>query len=93
VPQDCWLVVVLAQNERHHGPSDAQRFRLCCLMLDWQVRNCFLNDLRARFWRIGAPMLDLEKNWGPLFLHEYIKLEVRSWRSTLSSFSSMYCAS
>jgi hypothetical protein len=92
VPRDCWLVVVLAQNERYHGWSDVQLFLFCCLMLDGRVRKRFLNDLRARFWRKGAPTLDLEKNWGPLFLHEYIKLEGRSWRSTLSSTSSMYCA-
>jgi hypothetical protein len=33
VPQDCWLVVVLAQKERYHGWSDAQQFCFCCLML------------------------------------------------------------
>jgi hypothetical protein len=38
-------------------------------------------------------MLDLEKNWEPLFAHEYIKLEGPSWRSTLSITSSMYCDS
>jgi hypothetical protein len=25
-PRDCWLVVALGQNERHHGWSDAQQF-------------------------------------------------------------------
>jgi hypothetical protein len=74
VPRDCWLVVVLAQNERYHGRSDAQRFRFCYLMLDGRVRKRFLNDLRARFWQKGAPTLDLEKNCLYLFLHEYIKL-------------------
>jgi hypothetical protein len=93
VPRDCWLVVVLAQNERYHGRSDAQRFRFCCLMLNRPVRKRFLNDLRGRFLRKGAPTLDLEKNRGPLFLHEYIKLEGRSWRSTLLSTLLMYCAS
>jgi hypothetical protein len=34
VPRDCWLVVVLAQNERYHGRWDAQQFRFCGLMLD-----------------------------------------------------------
>jgi hypothetical protein len=92
VPRDCWLVVALAQNERYHGWSDAQRFRFCCLMLDWQVRKRFLNDLRARFWRKGAAKLDLEKNREPLFLHEYKKVEGRIWPITLSSTSSMYCA-
>jgi hypothetical protein len=29
-----------------------------------------------RFWQKGAPTLDLEKNWGATFLHEYIKLKV-----------------
>jgi hypothetical protein len=70
MPRDCWLVVVLAQNERYHGRSDAQRFRFCCLMLDERVRKLFLNDLRARFWRKGAPTLALEKNCLYLFLHE-----------------------
>jgi hypothetical protein len=36
--------------------------------------------------------LDLEKNRGATFLHEYVKLEGRSWRNTLSSTSSVYCA-
>jgi hypothetical protein len=47
VPRDYWLVVVLAQNERYHGRSDAQRFRFWCLMLDGQVRKRFFNDLSA----------------------------------------------
>jgi hypothetical protein len=70
VSRDCWLVVVLAQNERYHGRLDAQRFRFCCLMLDRRMRKFYLNDLRVRFWQKGAPTLDLEKNLGPLFLHE-----------------------
>jgi hypothetical protein len=70
VPRDCWLVVVLAQNEHYHGRSDAQRFRFCCLMLDGRVRKRFLNDLQVHFWRKGAPTLDLEKNCLYLFLHE-----------------------
>jgi hypothetical protein len=37
--------------------------------------------------------LDLEKNWKATFLHEYIKLEGRSGRNTLSRSSSVYCAS
>jgi hypothetical protein len=93
VPRDCWLVVVFAQNECYNGRSNAQRFRFCCLMLDWQVRERFLNNLRARFWRKEAQTLDLEKNWGPLLLHEYLKLEGWSWCSTLTGTSSMYCAS
>jgi hypothetical protein len=93
VPGYCWLVVVLGQNERCHGPSDAQRFCFCCLTLDRQVRKRFLNGLRACFWQKGAPTLDLEKNWGATFLHEYIKLEGRSWRNALSSTSSVQCAS
>jgi hypothetical protein len=31
VPQDCWLVVVLGQNEHRHGWWGGQRFRFCCL--------------------------------------------------------------
>jgi hypothetical protein len=67
VPWDCWLVVALAQNERYHGRSDAQRFRFCCLMLDRQVRKRFLNNLQARFGLKGASTMDLEKNWGDRF--------------------------
>jgi hypothetical protein len=37
--------------------------------------------------------LDLEKNRGATFLHEYIKLEGRSWRNALSSTSSVHFAS
>jgi hypothetical protein len=65
VSRDCWLVVVLAQNEHYHGRSDARLFRFCCLMLDRHVRKRFLNDLRGRYgkkelqrwiWRkIGRP--------------------------------------
>jgi hypothetical protein len=33
VPPDCWLVVVLDQNEHCHGWSDAQRFCFCCCCL------------------------------------------------------------
>jgi hypothetical protein len=33
VPRDCWLVVVLGQNERCHGWSDAQQFCFCCRCL------------------------------------------------------------
>jgi hypothetical protein len=65
----------------------------CCMMLDQRVRKRFWNDLHARFWRKGSPTLDLEKNRRATFLHEYIKLEVRSWRNALSSTSSMHCAS
>ncbi len=90
---DCRLVVVLGQNECCHGRSDAQRFYFCCMTLDRRVRKRFWNDLRARFWRKGAPTLDLEQNPGAIFLHEYIKLEGGSWRNTLSSTSSVYCAS
>ena len=42
VPQDCWLVVVLAQNERGHGRSDGQQFCFCGLMRDGRVRKRFL---------------------------------------------------
>jgi hypothetical protein len=63
------------------------------MTLDWRVRKRFWNDLRARFWQKGAPTLDLEKNWGATCLHEYIKLEGRSWRNTLSSTSLVHCAS
>ena len=63
VPRDCWLVVVLAQNERYHGWSDAQRFRFCCLMRDGGVRKRFLIDLHERFWQKGATTGNLEKNW------------------------------
>jgi hypothetical protein len=69
----CWLVVVLGQKEHCHGQSDAQRFCFCCSMRDARARKRFLNDLRACFWQKGAPTLDLEKNWGAAFLHEYIK--------------------
>jgi hypothetical protein len=51
------------------------------------------NDLRARFWQKGAPTFDLEKNRGANFLHEYIKLESRSWCNALSSTSPVHCAS
>jgi hypothetical protein len=37
--------------------------------------------------------MDLEKNWGAAFLHEYIKLEGRSWHNALSSTSSVHCDS
>jgi hypothetical protein len=93
VPQYCWLVVVLGQNERCHGWSDAQQFYFCCMTLDRRVRKRFRNDLLSRFWQKGAPTLDLEKNRGETFLHEYIKLEGRSWRNALLSTSSVHCAS
>jgi hypothetical protein len=73
-PRDCWLVVVLAQNERYHGRSDVLQFHFCCLMPDGRVRKRFLNDYVRDFWQKRAPTLDLEKNWWYLFLHEYIKL-------------------
>jgi hypothetical protein len=37
--------------------------------------------------------LDLEKNRGATFLDEYIELEGRSWRNTLSSTSPVHCSS
>jgi hypothetical protein len=49
VPRDCWLVVVLAQNERYHGWSDAQRFRFCYLMLDGRVRKRFFERFAHAF--------------------------------------------
>jgi hypothetical protein len=63
------------------------------MTLDRRVRKRFWNDLRACFWRKGAPTLNLEKNRVATFLRECIKLEGRSWRNTLSSTSSVYCAS
>jgi hypothetical protein len=93
VPRYCWLVVVLGQNERCHDRSDAQLFCFCCMTLDRRVRKRFWNDLQARFWQKGAPMLDLEKNQGATFLHEYIKLEGQSWCNALSSISLVHCAS
>jgi hypothetical protein len=84
---------VLGQKERCHGRSDAQRFYFCCMTLDRRVRKRFWNDLGERFWRKGAPTLDLEKNRGATFLNEYIKLEGRIWRNTLPSTSSVHCAS
>jgi hypothetical protein len=71
-PLDCWLVVVLGQNERCHGRSDAPRFCFCCSMHDARARKRFLIDLRAIFLRKGAPTLDLENYCLYLFLHEYI---------------------
>jgi hypothetical protein len=62
-------------------------------MLDRKVRKRFWNDLRARFWRKGAQTLDLEKNHGSPFFHEYIKLEVWSWCNALLSTSPVHCAS
>jgi hypothetical protein len=47
------------------------------MTLDQRVRKRFWNDLRTRFWQKGAPTLDLEKNWGAAFLHEYTKLDGR----------------
>jgi hypothetical protein len=38
-------------------------------------------------------MVNLENDWGVAFLHDYIKLEGRIWRSTLSSILSVYCGS
>jgi hypothetical protein len=94
VPRYCWLVVVLGQNERCHGRSDAQRFCFCCLMPDGQARKRLLINLRARFWQKGAPTVNLEKNRGTLFFtHAYIELEGRTWPNALSSISSVHCAS
>ena len=90
MPRDCWLVVVSAQNEGYHGRLDAQRFRFCFLMLDARARKHFLIDLRVIFWRKGAPMLDLEKYWLYLFLHEYIKLECSTRTNRWSSIPWIY---
>jgi hypothetical protein len=49
VPQDCWLVIVLAQNERYHGWLDAQRFRFCSLMLSQRVGSVFLTICARAF--------------------------------------------
>jgi hypothetical protein len=62
VPRYCWLVVVLGQNERCYGRLDAQRFCFCSLMPDARARKRFSIDLRARFWRKGAPTVNLERN-------------------------------
>jgi hypothetical protein len=92
VLQYCWLVVVLGQNERCHSRCDAQRFCFCCSMRDAQAWKRFLIDLRATFWRKGAPTVNLEKNWGAAFLHDHIKLEGRTWTNALSSIPSVHCA-
>jgi hypothetical protein len=70
VPRYCWLVIVLGQNENTHVWSDAQRFCSCCSMRDARARKCFLINLRAIFWRKGAPALDLENNWEMPFFHD-----------------------
>jgi hypothetical protein len=62
-------------------------------MPDARARKRFLIDLRARFWRKGAPTVNLEKNWGVAFLHDYIELEGWTWPNALSSISSVHCAS
>jgi hypothetical protein len=74
VPRDCWLVVLLAQNERYHVRSDAQQFGFCCLVLDGQVRKRFLTEYAYNFWRKGSPTLDFKKYCLYLLLYEYIKL-------------------
>jgi hypothetical protein len=84
VPRYCWLVVVLGQNERCHGPSS--------LMPDAQDRKHFLIDLCA-FLAKGAPTVNLEKNRVVTFLHDYIELEGRTWPNALLSISSVHCAS
>jgi hypothetical protein len=91
-PQDCWLVVALGQTECCHGRSDVQQFCFCWSMHDTRARKRFLIDLLAIFWRKGATTVDLENYWGVAFLHDYIKLEGRSWCSinTLSSISPVY---
>jgi hypothetical protein len=63
-----------------------------CSMRDARARKRFLIDLRASFWRKGAPMVNLEKNWGVTFLHDYIELEGRTWPNALLSILSMHCA-
>jgi hypothetical protein len=72
VPRDCWLVVVLVgQKDLCHGRLDAQSFCFCCLLGDVRARKRFLIDLRAMFWRTGAPtLLDLENDWEVAFLHD-----------------------
>jgi hypothetical protein len=93
VPRYCWLVVVLGQNERCHGPLDAQRFCFCCMTLDRRVRKHFWNDSRRVFGKKELQRWIWRKNRGATFLHEYIKLEGRSWRNALSSTSPVHCAS
>jgi hypothetical protein len=93
VPRYYWLVVVFGQNERCHGRLDAQRFCFCCLRPDARARKRFLIDLRARLWRKGAPTVNLEKNRGVAFLHDYIEQEGRTWPNALPSILSVHCAS
>jgi hypothetical protein len=68
--RDCWLVVVLGQNEHCHGQSDAQQFRFCCLVPDARARKRVLINFGAICWPTGAPTLDLENYWEIAFLHE-----------------------
>jgi hypothetical protein len=70
LPRYCWLVVVLGQNERCHGRSDAQQFCFCCSMRDALARKLFLIDLRTVYWRKGALTVNLEKNSGVAFPHD-----------------------
>jgi hypothetical protein len=41
VPRDCWLVVVLVQNEHCHARSDAQRFRFLLFDARWVSDEAF----------------------------------------------------
>jgi hypothetical protein len=82
------------------GPKGALPWSVGCaiiLFLLYDARSAseeaFLERFARAFLAKGAPTLDLEKNWGTTFLHEYIKLEGRIWRNTLSSTSSLHCAS
>ena len=92
VPRDCWLVVVLGQNECCHGRSDVKRFLFCCLFLDARARKRFLIDLRSDFCRKGAPTLNFEKYLQNTFLHVRIKLEWSNRPNTLSGIPSVYWA-
>ena len=70
VPQECWLVVVLAQNERYHGWSDGQQFRFCCSMPDGQVRKQFLNNLSASFFAKRSSNGEFGEKLVVAFLHD-----------------------
>jgi hypothetical protein len=47
-----------------------KRFCFCCSVRDAQAPKRFLIDLRAIFWRKGAPTSDLENILEIAFLHE-----------------------
>jgi hypothetical protein len=66
VPRDCWLVVVLAQNERYHGRSlfDAR----------WASEAAFFERSARAFLAKRSSNVGFGENCLYLFLHEYIKL-------------------